>query len=54
MILQAYNQYWQSLREPRNLVDIALVFLLVYALLRWSTRCCARYGGRARRRWRRG
>src|SRR5687767_12227107 len=34
MLLQAYNQYWQSLREPRNLVDIALVFLLVYALLR--------------------
>src|ERR671916_727195 len=34
MLLQASNQYWQSLREPRNLVDIALVFLLVYALLR--------------------
>src|SRR5215207_9076484 len=34
MFIQAYNQYWQSLREPRNLVDIALVFLLVYALLR--------------------
>src|ERR687889_1063144 len=34
MFLQAHNQYWQSLREPRNLVDIALVFLLVYALLR--------------------
>src|ERR671920_27221 len=34
MFLQAYNQYWQSLREPRNLVDIALVFLLVYSLLR--------------------
>src|SRR5215217_1127855 len=34
MFLQAYNQYWHSLREPRNLVDIALVFLLVYALLR--------------------
>ncbi len=34
MLLQAYNQYWQSLREPRNLVDIALVFLLVYSLLR--------------------
>ncbi|HEX8557322.1 MAG TPA: diadenylate cyclase CdaA [Pyrinomonadaceae bacterium] len=34
MLLQAHNQYWQSLREPRNLVDIALVFLLVYALLR--------------------
>src|ERR1044072_2045743 len=34
MVLQAYNQYWQSLREPRNVVDIGLVFLLVYALLR--------------------
>ncbi|MFL6337236.1 MAG: diadenylate cyclase CdaA [Pyrinomonadaceae bacterium] len=34
MFLQSYNQYWHSLREPRNLVDIALVFLLVYALLR--------------------
>src|SRR5919112_6539175 len=34
MFLQAHNQYIQSLREPRNLVDIALVFLLVYALLR--------------------
>ncbi|MET0645254.1 MAG: diadenylate cyclase CdaA [Pyrinomonadaceae bacterium] len=34
MFLQAYNQYWQSLREPRNVVDIVLVFLLVYALLR--------------------
>lgn len=34
MLQPATNQYWQSLREPRNLVDIALVFLLVYALLR--------------------
>ena len=34
MLQQAYNQYLGSLREPRNLVDIALVFLLVYALLR--------------------
>jgi diadenylate cyclase len=34
MLLQPHNQYWQSLREPRNLVDIALVFLLVYSLLR--------------------
>ena len=34
MLLQPQNQYWQSLREPRNLVDVALVFLLVYALLR--------------------
>jgi diadenylate cyclase len=34
MLQPPHNQYWQSLREPRNLVDIALVFLLVYALLR--------------------
>jgi diadenylate cyclase len=34
MLLQSHNQYLQSLREPRNLVDIVLVFLLVYALLR--------------------
>jgi diadenylate cyclase len=34
MLLQAHNQFWQSLREPRNFVDVALVFLLVYALLR--------------------
>jgi diadenylate cyclase len=34
MLLQSQSQFWQSLREPRNLVDIALVFLLVYALLR--------------------
>ena len=34
MLLQSPNQYLESLREPRNLVDIALVFLLVYALLR--------------------
>jgi diadenylate cyclase len=34
MLLQSYNQYWHSLREPRNLVDITLVFLLVYGLLR--------------------
>lgn len=34
MLLQPQNQYLESLREPRNLVDIALVFLLVYALLR--------------------
>src|SRR5215210_7977325 len=33
-MLQPPNQFWQSLREPRNFVDIALVFLLVYALLR--------------------
>jgi diadenylate cyclase len=34
MLLQPQNQFWQSLREPRNFVDVALVFLLVYALLR--------------------
>jgi diadenylate cyclase len=34
MLQQPSNQYLGSLREPRNLVDIALVFLLVYALLR--------------------
>jgi diadenylate cyclase len=34
MLQPPHNQYLQSLREPRNLVDIALVFLLVYALLR--------------------
>ena len=34
MLLQTHNQFWQSLREPRNFVDVALVFLLVYALLR--------------------
>ena len=34
MFLQSHNQYLQSLREPRNLVDIALVFLLVFALLK--------------------
>jgi len=34
MLQHTYNQHLESLREPRNLVDIALVFLLVYALLR--------------------
>jgi diadenylate cyclase len=34
MLLQSPNQYLESLREPRNFADIALVFLLVYALLR--------------------
>ena len=33
-MFQQTNKYLESLREPRNLVDIALVFLLVYALLR--------------------
>src|ERR671932_150068 len=30
MLLQPQNRYLESLREPRNLVDIALVFLLLY------------------------
>ena len=34
MLLQPQNQYLESLREWRNLVDVALVFLLVYGLLR--------------------
>ncbi|MBA3241021.1 MAG: TIGR00159 family protein, partial [Acidobacteria bacterium] len=34
MILQSYNHYLERLREPRNWVDILLVFLLVYALLK--------------------
>jgi diadenylate cyclase len=34
MFQQSYIQYLESMRQPRNLVDIALVFLLVYSLLR--------------------
>jgi diadenylate cyclase len=34
MFQQSYTQYLESMRQPRNLVDIALVFLLVYSLLR--------------------
>jgi len=34
MLLQPYRHFLERLREPRNLVDIVLVFLLVYALLR--------------------
>jgi len=34
MLQQSPSQYLGSLREPRNLVDMALVFLLIYALLR--------------------
>src|SRR4051812_16620283 len=34
MFQQSLNQYLESMRQPRNLVDIALVFLLVYSLLR--------------------
>lgn len=29
-----YTEYLSKLREPRNLIDIALVFLIVYALLK--------------------
>ncbi len=34
MFLQTYNHYLERLREPRNWLDILLVFLLVYALLK--------------------
>lgn len=34
MFQQSYIQYLESMRQPRNLVDIVLVFLLVYSLLR--------------------
>src|ERR1044071_8207921 len=34
MLQQSFNQYLESMRQPRNLVDIVLVFLLVYSLLR--------------------
>jgi diadenylate cyclase len=34
MFQQSYSQYLESMRQPRNLVDIVLVFLLVYSLLR--------------------
>src|SRR5918911_204422 len=34
MLQQSFSQYLESMRQPRNLVDIALVFLLVYSLLR--------------------
>lgn len=34
MFLQPYRHFLERLREPRNVVDIVLVFLLVYALLR--------------------
>src|ERR1044072_7972081 len=34
MFQQSFNQYLESVRQPRNLVDIVLVFLLVYSLLR--------------------
>src|SRR5687767_9431833 len=34
MFLQSYHHYLERLREPRNWLDILLVFLLVYALLK--------------------
>jgi diadenylate cyclase len=34
MVLQSYRHFLERLGEPRNAVDIVLVFLLVYALLR--------------------
>ncbi len=34
MLQQPYMQYFQRLREPRSVVDIVLVFLLVYAVLK--------------------
>ena len=34
MVLQPYRHFLERLGEPRNAVDFALVFLLVYALLR--------------------
>jgi diadenylate cyclase len=29
-----YTEYWDRLREPRNLLDLALVFLIVYTVLK--------------------
>jgi len=34
LLLQTYSHFTQRLFEPRNVVDIVVVFLLVYALLR--------------------
>ena len=34
MLLQSSNHYLERLKEPRNFVDIFLVFLMVYALLK--------------------
>jgi diadenylate cyclase len=34
LLLQSYRHFTQRLVEPRNIVDIVVVFLLVYALLR--------------------
>lgn len=34
LLFVPYTEYLTKLREPRNLIDIALVFLIVYALLK--------------------
>ncbi len=34
MLLQTYTEYLERLSEPRNLVDILLVFVIVYAVLK--------------------
>lgn len=34
MLLQAYTHYLDRLREPRTVVDVVVVFLIVYAILK--------------------
>lgn len=34
LLLLPYNEYFERLAEPRNLVDIVLVFLIVYTVLK--------------------
>ncbi len=34
LLMSAYSEYWERLREPRSIVDIALVFLIVYTILK--------------------
>ncbi len=34
LLLLPYNEYLELLREPRNILDIALVFLIVYTVLK--------------------
>lgn len=34
LLLLPYSEYLTKLREPRNLIDIALVFVIVYAVLK--------------------
>lgn len=34
MLLQAYTTYFERLRDPRNIVDVVLVFLIVYTVLK--------------------